>query len=123
MIICDDVLHWAENTPPIRAMAMLCDPPYHLSGGFMGARWDKDGPDAIAFRPETWAALARHLLPGAFVMAFAVAGLPQISVCDGGCGADPASEYIFMDIWLQDSRKLRGFLMSVLRAIAMGGKF
>jgi transcriptional regulator with XRE-family HTH domain len=70
-LICDDVLHWAEtySGPPFHAALM--DPPYHLSGGFMGAQWDKDGPDAIAFRPETWAALARHLLPGAFVMAFA----------------------------------------------------
>ena len=29
------------------------------------------GMSGIAFRPETWAALARHLLPGAFIMAFA----------------------------------------------------
>jgi DNA modification methylase len=70
-IVCDDVLRWAEKTAPIGAHALLADPPYHLSGGFMGAGWDKDGPDAIAFRPETWAALARHLLPGAFIMAFA----------------------------------------------------
>ena len=70
MIICDDVLHWAEKTPPIGAMALLADPPYELN--FMGSgkkdHWDNTG---IAFRPDTWAALARHLLPGAFVMAFA----------------------------------------------------
>ena len=70
MILCDDVLHWAENTPPLGAMALLADPPYELN--FMGSgkknHWDNTG---IAFRPETWAALARHLLPGAFVMAFA----------------------------------------------------
>ena len=97
MIICDDVLHWAETTPPIGAHALICDPPYHLvsgnavydlaktgaghdrvrrktaGGGFMGARWDGLDTDGrgIAFRAETWAALARHLLPGAFVMAFA----------------------------------------------------
>jgi site-specific DNA-methyltransferase (adenine-specific) len=71
---------------------MLCDPPYHLdsitkrfgganskpsrdgdvyarsSAGFMGKKWD--GGD-IAFRPETWAGLAQHLHPGAFIMAFA----------------------------------------------------
>ena len=70
-LVCQDVMQWAESTPPRGAHAMLCDPPYHLSGGFMGAHWDKDGSDAIAFRAETWAALARHLLPGAFVMAFA----------------------------------------------------
>ncbi len=74
--------------------ALLCDPPYHLydpatrrpagdwdgthkdpfqhvkGGGFMGQKWD--GGD-IAFRPDTWAALAEHLLPGAFGMAFAAA--------------------------------------------------
>jgi hypothetical protein len=69
-IICDDVLAWAEKTPPIGAMAMLCDPPYSLGDGrkgFMSKAWDND----IAFKPETWAALARHLLPGAFGMCFA----------------------------------------------------
>jgi hypothetical protein len=64
-IICDDVVKWAENTAPIGAHALLADPPYELS--FMNKRWDSSG---IAFHPETWAALARHLLPGAFVMAF-----------------------------------------------------
>jgi len=72
--------------------ALLCDPPYHLTsgnavydlartgsgnprvrrstagGGFMGKKWD--GGD-IAFDPSTWAALAEHLHPGAFGMAFA----------------------------------------------------
>ncbi len=71
-------------------MALLCDPPYHLTSitkrfgkpgaapakggpyrrtvaGFAGKRWD--GGD-IAFQPGTWAALAQHLEPGAFVMAF-----------------------------------------------------
>ena len=90
-LVCDDVLQWAETYtgPPFHAM--LLDPPYHLisdtrhgsqhnpgtgpygrhtvsTKGFMNSEWD--GGD-IAFRPETWAALARHLLPGAFVMAFA----------------------------------------------------
>lgn len=46
--------------------ALLCDPPYNLA--FMGKEWDKGG---IAFKPETWAALAEHLLPGAFGMTFA----------------------------------------------------
>jgi len=48
--------------------ALLCDPPYEL--GFMGKNWDKSG---IAFHPDIWAALAEHLLPGAFGMAFASA--------------------------------------------------
>lgn len=89
-IITGDVLEWAESYsgPPFHAL--LCDPPYHLTSitkrfgkpgsapakegvynrgvkGFMGKEWD--GGD-IAFRPETWAALAEHLYPGAFIMAF-----------------------------------------------------
>ena len=32
----------------------------------MSSRWDTD----IAFRPDTWKALAQHLLPGAFLMIF-----------------------------------------------------
>lgn len=60
------VAQWAESYtgPPFHAM--LCDPPYEL--GFMGRDWDRSG---VAFDPRTWEALARHLLPGAFVMAFA----------------------------------------------------
>jgi hypothetical protein len=71
--------------------ALLCDPPYHLiqssrngsprqpgSGpfgrhtistkGFMSLEWDGG---AVSFDPDTWAALAAHLHPGAFGMAFA----------------------------------------------------
>ena len=52
--------------------ALLCDPPYHLGPtGFMGKAWDKDGPDAVAFNPETWKHLAKALMPGGFGMAFA----------------------------------------------------
>jgi hypothetical protein len=39
-----------------------------LATGFMGQHWD--GGD-LAFKPETWEALAQHLLPGAFGMCFA----------------------------------------------------
>lgn len=88
-----DVLAWARAYDGPKFHALLCDPPYHLvsgnavydlpltgagnprtprptgkAGGFMGKQWD--GGD-IAFRPETWAALAEHLHPGAFIMAFA----------------------------------------------------
>lgn len=70
--------------------ACVTDPPYHLtsvargqtpgsvaaskdvflrvkSGGFMGQGWD--GGD-IALRPETWAAVATIMRPGAFLVAF-----------------------------------------------------
>lgn len=61
-----DLFDWAASYdgPPFHAM--LCDPPYEL--GFMGRAWDASG---VAFRPETWDALGRHLYPGAFGMAFA----------------------------------------------------
>jgi len=89
-----NLLDWAQSYNGPKYHALLCDPPYHLtsiterfgkanavqaqygtdgafqraSRGFMGKQWD--GGD-IAFRPETWAALAEHLYPGAFGMAFA----------------------------------------------------
>lgn len=94
MIIQADILKWAETYQGPKFHAMLSDPPYHLTEitkrfgkpgsapaqfgtdgayqragrGFMGKDWD--GGD-IAFRPETWAAMAEHLYPGAWGMAFA----------------------------------------------------
>lgn len=94
-VINADVLQWAGEYDGPAFHAMFCDPPYHLtsitkrfgkagskpaqygkdgafarlSGGFMNTDWD--GENYIAFRPETWAALAEHLYPGAFGMAFA----------------------------------------------------
>lgn len=93
MIIHANILDWAANYDDEPFHALLCDPPYHLteivkrfgkagsapaqhgtdgafqrvSKGFMGKTWD--GGD-VAYRPETWAALAQHLYPGAFGMAF-----------------------------------------------------
>ncbi len=61
-VICGDVL---TAEPGGMFHAVLCDPPYEL--GFMGKRWDASG---VAFRPETWARIAEHLLPGAFLFAF-----------------------------------------------------
>lgn len=61
-----NVLDWAATYDGEPFHALLCDPPYEI--GFMGRRWDNTG---IAFRPETWAALAQHLHPGAWGMAFA----------------------------------------------------
>ena len=74
MIVCDDVLHWAETYDGLPFHALLCDPPYHLTEitsmqrhgslrfgesrtdeekayrrqdarGFMGQRWDGVGAD------------------------------------------------------------------------------
>lgn len=61
----DDILSWCKTYTGPQAHACLCDPPYEL--GFMGKSWDRSG---VAFNPETWAALAAHLLPGAFLFAF-----------------------------------------------------
>lgn len=94
-----DVPDWAAGYDGPKFHALFCDPPYHLtsitrrfgkpgsapakfgrdgaftraSNGFMGQAWDglDESGQGIAFRPETWAALAEHLYPGAFVMAFA----------------------------------------------------
>ncbi len=67
-IIQSEVLDWAKSYNGPKFHALLCDPPYEL--GFMSKHWDQSG---IAFRPETWEALAEHLYPGAFGMAFAAA--------------------------------------------------
>lgn len=65
-VACDEVMNWAASYDGPKFHALLSDPPYEL--GFMGKDWDKSG---IAFNADTWRALAAHLLPGAFGMAFA----------------------------------------------------
>lgn len=95
-----NVVAWCEQYEGELHHACITDPPYHMTdvhtggaaipgkfgertaqqkqersetrkrGGFMGKAWD--GGD-VAFRPETWAAIARVLHPGAFIMAFASA--------------------------------------------------
>ena len=63
-IECADVIEWAAGYTGEKFHAMLCDPPYDYA--FMGKDWD----DAVAMQAGTWAALAEHLLPGGFIMAF-----------------------------------------------------
>lgn len=63
-----DVIEWATRYNGESFHALLTDPPYEL--GFMNRAWDRSG---VAFNPETWAALATHLHPGAFGMSFASA--------------------------------------------------
>ena len=112
-IVCADVMDWARDYDGPKFHALLCDPPYHLhstvkrfgnegsarakggvyrrcSRGFMGKKWD--GGD-IAYRSETWAALAKHLHPGAFGMAFASArGWHRLAVAieDAGLRIHPS---------------------------------
>lgn len=92
-VVVADVIEWAKTYEGAKFHALVCDPPYHLtsivkrfggkdaapaqqgsdgrfsrlSRGFMGQEWD--GGD-VAFRPETWAAIGQHLLPGAHLLAF-----------------------------------------------------
>lgn len=61
-----DILAWAEAYNGPQFHALLCDAPYEIA--FMGREWDASG---IAFQADTWRALARHLLPGAFLFVFA----------------------------------------------------
>ena len=64
-IVEADVMDWCREYDGEPFHAILSDPPFSLK--FMSKKWDDD----IAFRPETWAALSEHLLPGAWTMAFA----------------------------------------------------
>jgi hypothetical protein len=96
-LICDDVLHWAATYDGPKCHALCADPPYSLK--FMNSAWDDD----IAFRPDTWRALAQHLLPGAFGACFAAArGWHRLACAieDAGLIIHPS---IFMLGWAQGS--------------------
>lgn len=123
-IINNDVIEWAAEYDGPKFHAALLDPPYHLtsitkrfgkpnsapakggvykrsSAGFMGSDWDKVEDDGlgVAFRPETWAALTRHLYPGAFVLAFAgTRGYHRMAVAmeDSGLIIHPATGFLFL---------------------------
>ena len=64
MIANADILEWCKEDHG-KFHAVLCDPPYEL--GFMGKSWDSTG---VAFNPETWKAISRHLYHGAYLLAF-----------------------------------------------------
>jgi site-specific DNA-methyltransferase (adenine-specific) len=120
-VIESDVLQWAANYDGPKFHSLFCDPPYHLtsitkrfgkqdsvpaqygkdgayqraSTGFMGQKWDGGN---VAFRPETWAALAEHLYPGAFSMAFASSrGMHRMACAieDAGLILHPTIVYAF----------------------------
>jgi hypothetical protein len=61
-----DILEWGNNYDGPLFHAALMDAPYEIA--FMGRQWDNSG---VAFQPETWAAIARCLHPGAFLFVFA----------------------------------------------------
>lgn len=122
-IIQDDILNWAGSYNGPKFHALLCDPPYHLtsitkrfgkpgsapakvgvynrgSKGFMGQQWDGEGESGgIAFNPETWAALAQHLHPGGFILAFAgTRGYHRMACAmeDSGLIIHPAMVWTFL---------------------------
>lgn len=64
-IIHGDCLAVLPTLPADSIDAVATDPPYELN--FMGRRWDRTG---VAFRPETWAAVALAMKPGAHLVAF-----------------------------------------------------
>jgi hypothetical protein len=97
-----DVLEWCRSYSGPPFMALLCDAPYELN--FMGNgkknHWDNSG---ISFRPDTWRALAQHLLPGAFGMCFASSrGWHRLACAieDAGMIIHPS---VFMLGWAQGS--------------------
>ncbi len=65
-VVCADVVEWAESYEGPPFMALLTDAPYEMS--FMSKSWDASG---VSADPQTWKALAAHLLPGAFLFVFA----------------------------------------------------
>jgi len=89
-IIQSDVMEWCKGYDGPKFHSLLCDPPYELS--FMSKKWDGTG---IAFDPATWAALAEHLHPGAFGMAFASSrGWHRMA-----CAIEDAGLIIHPSIW------------------------
>ena len=120
-LIHADVLDFCRDYDGPLMHAALLDPPYHLTSistryktisardervkradpyrrtgaGFMGKSWD--GGD-IAFRPETWEAIASVLHPGAFIIAFAgTRGYHRMAVAaeDAGLIVHPCLGYCF----------------------------
>lgn len=61
----EDILDWANRYNGEKFHALLTDSPYEY--GFMGKSWDDTG---VSFRPDTWAAILDHMLPGAFGMTY-----------------------------------------------------
>jgi len=61
-----DILEWSARYDGEPFHAAMMDAPYEEE--FMGKGWDATG---VAFNPTTWAAIAKHLHPGAFLFVFA----------------------------------------------------
>ena len=60
-----DILEWSEKYTGEKFHALLTDSPYEYV--FMGKSWDSSG---VSFSTDTWSALGKHMLPGAFGMTY-----------------------------------------------------
>ena len=116
-----DVNIWSNEYEGEPFHALFCDSPYHLTTitkrfgkeksvpakfgkdgafgrvakGFMGQEWD--GGD-VAFRPETWEGLGKHLYPGAFGMTFGGSRTAHRMACaieDAGFIIHPMIGYVY----------------------------
>lgn len=72
MLVRGDCVETMRDMPEASIDAVVCDPPYDLTGqssgrGFMGKAWDGTG---ISFCVETWREALRVLKPGGFLLAF-----------------------------------------------------
>lgn len=66
-VVEGDCIEVMRAMPAESVHTIITDPPYDLSGGFMGLAWDATG---IAFRVETWKEVLRVAKPGAYLLAF-----------------------------------------------------
>lgn len=116
-----DINQWSDEYEGEPFHALLCDAPYHLTTitkrfggegsapakfgndgafqrlgkGFMGQEWD--GGD-VAFRPETWYGMLKHLHAGGFGMAFGGSRTAHRMACaieDAGFIIHPSIYWIY----------------------------
>ena len=135
--------------------AVITDPPYHLTsgnlaydwggllspgerrpgqprrprrtdnaarGGFMGQLWDGTG---IAFRPETWASVARALRPGGFLLAFGGTRTQHRMVCaieDAGFVVQDTIAWLYGTGFPKNKALLKPAFEPIVVAYKPGGK-
>lgn len=131
MIINADILDWCKTYDGPKFHALFADMPYHMTEmtkrfgkkgsappkygtngafqraarGFMGMGWD--GGD-LAFRAETWAAMAEYLYDGAWVMAFAASrGWHKMAIAIEGLAGIPINQIATMADLLAAARETR----------------
>jgi len=150
---CMDVLQWTKEYDGEPFHALLCDPPYHLTSivkrfgktslddntqtsedarqrstpyargsvGFMGQEWD--GGD-IAFRPETWYALAHHLYEGGFGIAYGASRNYHRLACaieDAGLIIHPMIGWVYSSGFPKATNILKGAKRNLMPADEWAG--